>query len=124
VKPVLSSVLSVRDAFFASLKDENLRKKESWVADALSYLHHPLRHNTSIRYLKESLQMLQDIQSTGDIFFPGAWLSATFGSYQSNKAAGIVHDFLKANPGYNIRLKAKILQAADPLFRAQKIMEK
>ncbi len=120
----LSPDLKVRDAFFASLKDATTRKKESYIADALTYLHHPLRANTSIRYVKESLQMLREIQLTGDIFFPGAWLGATLGSYQSSKASAIVYDFLKEHPAYNPKLKAKILQAADPLFRAQKLVEK
>lgn len=121
--PALSSNVEERDAFFASLRDKDIRKKEAWVADALVYLHHPLRASTSIHYLKESLQMLQEIQLTGDIFFPAAWLSASFGSYQSGKAAGIVTDFLKANPAYSPKLKAKILQATDPLFRAQRLVK-
>ncbi len=120
--PALSKDESVRDAFFASLKDEKIRKKESWVVDALGYLHHPLRTSYSVKYLKESLDMLQEIQLTGDIFFPGAWLGATLGAYQSSKAAAIVHEFLKTHPHYNPKLKAKILQAADPLFRAGKLI--
>jgi aminopeptidase N len=121
--PALSADASTRDRFFASLKDATVRKKEAWVQDALSYLHHPLRAKASIRYLPESLQMLQEIQQTGDIFFPAAWLSATFGAYQSSEAATIVRTFLKANPGYNPKLKAKILQAADPLFRAERLLK-
>ena len=123
LKPALSADVKTRDAFFASLKNQSIRKKEAWVQDALSYLHHPLRATTSIRYLKESLEMLQEIQLTGDIFFPGAWLSATFGNYQSREAAAIVSDFLKSHPRYNPKLKAKILQAADPLFRAEKLLK-
>ncbi len=78
----------------------------------------------SVRYLKESLEMLQEIQRTGDIFFPSAWLNATFGSYQSKEAAEIVRSFLKSHPAYNAKLKMKILQAADPLFRAEKLIAK
>ena len=33
-------------------------------------------------------------------------------------AVATVHDFLAARPDYNAQLRAKILQAADPLFRA------
>lgn len=121
--PALSNEVEQRDAFFASLKNQKIRKKEAWVAEALGYLHHPLRAASSIRYVKESLNMLQEIQLTGDIFFPGAWLSATLGSYQSAEAAAIVRNFLKAHPHYNPKLKAKILQAADPLFRAEKLVK-
>ncbi|HWJ92740.1 MAG TPA: hypothetical protein VNR87_16600, partial [Flavisolibacter sp.] len=98
------------------------RKKESWVADALGYLHHPLRTATSEKYLQASLDMLEEIQKTGDIFFPGTWLSTSFGSYTSPAAAAIVRNFLSAHPDYNPRLKAKILQAADPLFRAERLL--
>lgn len=123
IMPAVSNDVKVRDAFFASLKDPVVRKKEAWVTDALNYLHHPLRTNTSIKYLKESLDMLQQVQMTGDIFFPGSWLNASFGSYQTKEAADIVRNFLKEHPHYNAQLKMKILQAADPLFRAEKLVK-
>ncbi|MCW3079753.1 M1 family aminopeptidase [Segetibacter sp.] len=118
----LSNDAAKRDAFFASLKDEKNRDKEAWVATALDYLHHPLRSGTSKKYLPQSLELLQQIQLTGDIFFPTAWLQSTFGSYQSPEAANVVRAFLKTHPNYHPGLKAKILQAADPLFRAEKII--
>jgi aminopeptidase N len=120
----LSRDVAKRDVFFASLKDEKNRDKESWIATALDYLHHPLRAGTSKKYLQQSLELLQEIQLTGDIFFPMAWLQSTFGSYQSTKAANTVSTFLKNHPDYNPKLKAKILQATDPLFRAQRILSK
>lgn len=120
--PALSAEVTVRDAFFASLKEENNRDREAWVAAALGYLHHPLRANTSQRYLRESLDLLEEIQRTGDIFFPSAWLNSTLGSYQSPEAARMVRDFLEQHPNYNPRLKAKLLQAADNLFRAERIV--
>ena len=120
--PALSPNENIRDSFFVSLEDPQVRKKESWTAEALSDLHHPLRAETSQKYLAESLDMLQQVQITGDIFFPLAGLSATFGSYQSPEAANVVREFLAKHPGYNPRLKAKILQAADPLFRAERLL--
>ncbi|MDQ6814241.1 MAG: M1 family aminopeptidase, partial [Bacteroidota bacterium] len=118
----LSGDVKKRDAFFASLKDEKNREKEAWVATALDYLHHPLRAATSKKYLGQSLELLQEIQLTGDIFFPGAWLQSSFGSYQSKEVADIVRKFLRTHPNYNPKLKAKILQATDPLFRAEKLV--
>jgi aminopeptidase N len=120
--PALSSDEKTRETFFTSLRDQKIRKKEAWVADALSYLHHPLRSFSSKKYLKASLEMLQDIQLTGDIFFLSAWLNASFGSYQTSEAANVVRSFLELNPGYNPKLLAKILQAADGLFRAEKLL--
>lgn len=122
LRPALSSNVAERTAFFELLKNSAIRKKEAWVQEALGYLHHPLRAKTSIYYLKESLDLLQEVQQTGDIFFPAAWLNATFSSYQSKEAAEVVRAFLKANPAYPPKLKAKILQAADPLFRAERLV--
>ncbi|OKL40378.1 M1 family metallopeptidase [Pontibacter flavimaris] len=121
--PALSSDAQVRNAFFASLKEAENREKEAWVASALGYLHHPLRAQTSADYLPQSLELLAEIQRTGDIFFPFNWLRATFGSYQTAEAAEVVRNFLAANPDYNPKLKAKILQAADDLFRAEKLVQ-
>jgi aminopeptidase N len=70
------------------------------------------------------LDMLEEIQRTNDIFFPGTWMNATLGSYQSAEAATIVRNFLEAHPVYNPQLRMKILQAADPLFRAEKLLKK
>ena len=121
--PALAPDAAVRDQFFASLKNEKNREKEAWVTVALSYLHHPLRQATSEKYLPESLALLEEIQQTGDIFFPGAWLQGTLGSYQSATAAATVRGFLAAHPGYNPPLRAKLLQAADDLFRAEKLAQ-
>ena len=118
IEPALSANEKVRDAFFASLHDAKNRAKETWVLTALSYLHHPLRQNTSVKYLAKSLDMLEGIQATGDIFFPQLWLQNTFGTYQSAEAARMVTGFLNAHPNYNEKLKAKILQATDNLMRA------
>jgi len=121
--PALSPDVRVRDAFFASLKDDKNREKEAWVVTALGYLHHPLRAATSEKYLPASLALLEEIQLTGDIFFPYSWLQATFGSYQTPTAARTVRTFLQAHPSYNPKLRAKILQASDDLFRAEKLVQ-
>ncbi|MGI4742544.1 MAG: M1 family aminopeptidase [Janthinobacterium lividum] len=120
--PALAPDVAVRDQFFASLKDEKNREKEAWVQAALGYLHHPLRQATSEKYLTESLNLLEEIQQTGDIFFPAGWLQGTLGSYQSATAAATVRAFLAAHPGYNPQLRNKLLQAADDLFRAEKLV--
>ncbi|WP_339789298.1 M1 family aminopeptidase [uncultured Imperialibacter sp.] len=121
--PALSSDTATRNTFFESLKLAENREKESWVTTAVSYLHHPERQHVSIGYLKESLELLSDIQATGDIFFPTAWLSATFGAYQSDEAASIVNSFLSAHPNYPLKLKGKILQTTDDLNRASRLLK-
>ena len=121
LQTALSADTAERDRFFASLQDPTARRKEAWVLMALSYLHHPLRVAYSEKYLPATLEWLAAVQRTGDVFFPQSWLASSFGYYQTASAAKIVSDFLQRHPGYNPKLKAKILQATDNLFRAQKI---
>ena len=118
IAPSLSADESVRDAFFASLAQARQREVEPWVIEALENLHHPLRIAQSEKYLLPSLELLEEIQTTGDIFFPSRWLDATLANHRSSSAVATVNDFLAAHPDYNAQLRSKILQAADPLFRA------
>ncbi|WP_461068988.1 M1 family metallopeptidase [Spirosoma horti] len=120
--PALSSNVAERDAFFASLASDDNREHEAWVTAALGYLHHPLRAETSAKYLPKSLDLVEEIQRTGDIFFPESWLRATLSSYQTPETAQLVRKFLADRPTYNARLRAKLLQAADGPFRASKLI--
>jgi aminopeptidase N len=122
IMPALSADVLVRDRFFKSLASKANREKEANVASALYYLHHPLRQLSATKYLPVSLDLLSEIQATGDIFFPQNWLQSTLGNYQSTAAADIVRKFLIDHPDYNPKLKAKILQAADNLFKAEKLL--
>lgn len=120
--PALSGKAAERDRFFASLATESNRDHEAWVTAALAYLHHPLRAETSVAYLPKSLELVEEIQRTGDIFFPESWLRATLSGYQTPDVVQLVWRFLSERPGYNPRLKAKLLQAADGPFRASKLL--
>jgi aminopeptidase N len=72
-----------------------------------------------------SLEMLWDIQKTGDIFFPTRWVGATLGGYQTKDVADIVRNFLKNLPAnYPDRLRNITLQSADELYRAAEIVKK
>lgn len=121
--PALSSDQDTRDNFFESLKNAENRQTESWVLSALGYLHHPLRTGESEKYLLPSLELLQEIQVTGDIFFPSRWLDATLSNYSSDSAVQSVRNFLDERPDYNPQLRMKILQSADMLFRANEILK-
>jgi aminopeptidase N len=124
ISPALSSEQQTRDAFFNSLQDESNRQIESWVLGALNALHHPLRRELSEGYLQPSLQLLEEIQVTGDIFFPARWLGVSLGNYTSASAAATVRDFLAQRPNYNHQLRMKILQAADTPFRAEQLWQR
>ncbi|MCT3755241.1 aminopeptidase [Elizabethkingia anophelis] len=118
-----SSDKKIRDEFFNSLAERQNRSNESAVGSVLGYLHHPLRQHTSINYLPQTLELLKEIQKTGDIFFPDNWLRSTFSSYQNPKALTVVNQFIQQNPDYNSILKNKILQATENLRRAQKLVK-
>ena len=118
----VSAVPSDRDEFFAQLADESNRERETWVLRGLQYLHHPIRAQQAERYLPESLELLEEIQRTGDIFFPERWLGTTLSGHQTESAATIVQDYMAAHPELPGRLRLKVLQAADSLFRAQRVV--
>ena len=123
IAPSLSADTDLRDAFFDSLSDEVNRQTESWVLDALANLHHPLRVEHSEKYVLPSLELLREIQQTGDIFFPKRWLDETLGSYRSSSAVATVNAFLDERPDYNKQLRMKILQSAHMLFRANELTD-
>jgi aminopeptidase N len=110
-----------RDRFFASLADRENRRREPWVLEALYYLHHPLRTDSSVRYIPASLELLEEIRDTGDIFFPRDWIKATLRYHGSDGAIEAVLSFLESRPGYPVKLRWIVLQAVDIPFRAYKM---
>ena len=105
------------DTFFQSLLKAENRRIEPWAASALTYLNHPLRQPYSMKYIRPGLEVLQEVQRTGDIFFPKDWASALLENYKSKEAYQEVQAFFEAHPEYPALLKNKILQAAWPIYR-------
>jgi aminopeptidase N len=122
VMPALSNRQETRDAFFQSLADVKNRRREPWVLEAVRYLHHPLRARQAEKFLRPALELVQEIQRTGDIFFPKRWMDATLNGHQSRSAAATVRAFLDEHKDYPVRLRRIILQSADDLFRAAEIV--
>src|SRR5690606_33614865 len=89
VMPALAAAENARDAFFATLENPANRRREPWVAEALAYLNHPLRAESAEKHLRRALELLPDIQRTGDIFFPANWTNAVLGGQRSGRAAAI-----------------------------------
>ena len=79
---------------------------------ALRFLNHPLRQEEALGYIRPALDALQDVQRTGDIFFPKQWVAATLRGHNTPEADAIVEQFLKDHPDYPELLKNKVLQAA------------
>jgi len=105
------------DTFFQSLLKAENRRIEPWAATALAYLNHPLREKYAVKYIRPGLEILQEVQRTGDIFFPKNWVSALLRNHQSKEAYQEVQAFFEAHPEYPPLLTNKILQAAWPLYR-------
>ena len=118
VRPSLSGDPAVRGRFFTSLSEVKNRAREAWVLEGLGYLHHPLRASSSEQYVRPSLELLHEIQRTGDIFFPKRWMDATLAGHRAPAVAATVRSFLaRLGPAYPDRLRRVILSAADDLFR-------
>jgi aminopeptidase N len=117
VLPSVSPDQAVRDEFFSSLRNPASREHERWVLEALGYLHHPSVAHRSDHYILPSLELLEEIKSTGDIFFPGDWITTTLAGHHSTAVRETVERFLEERPDYPADLRLKILQAADHLIR-------
>jgi aminopeptidase N len=118
VMPALSADPQVRGAAFERFRLLENRRREPWVAESLVYLNHPLREADSERFIRPGLDLLAEIQRTGDIFFPGAWAGSMLWGHRSPRAAAMVHDFLAKELQYPQRLRWTVLSSADDLLRA------
>lgn len=118
VRPALAQSADQRAEYFRSFADPANRRQESWVLDATRMVHHPLRADSAVALIQPALMLLEEIQRTGDIFFPLRWLHATLDGHRSPQAAGVVRQFLRQHADMEPKLRAKLLQAADGLLRA------
>ena len=119
LEPSLDQDAEVRIAFFESFKDATNREKENWVQKACSYIHHPLHQKENGATVALSLELLEEVQQTGDIFFPLGWLNSTIGQYTSGEAYALVENYIVSHPELDKNLKQKLLQATDNLYRRQ-----
>lgn len=100
-----------RDAFFQKLiTDADSRRTEPWARQALYYLNHQYRQEHAIGYLYPALEVLPDIQRTGDIFFPGHWCSNLLANHRSEAAHREVQRFLEEHQDMQTLLKNKVLR--------------
>jgi aminopeptidase N len=120
VMPALSDDPAVRQQAFERLRSVDNRRHEPWVLESLRYLNHPLRQESTRQFVRPSLDLLPEIQRTGDIFFPARWTAAVLGDQRSPEAAAIVREYLARTPKLSERLRWDVLASADDLFRAAK----
>ena len=101
-----------RDAFFEKLiTDKEARRTEPWARSALYYLNHPCRQATAVKYIYPSLEVLPEIQRTGDIFFPANWCASLLSGHRSAEANAEVQRYLDEHPDIQPLLKNKILRS-------------
>ena len=118
VMPALSADPAQRERAFERLRRVENRRREPWALESLEYLNHPLRAEHAERFVAPALDLLLEIQRTGDIFFPSRWMDATLHGHRTMAVAQTVRSFLDSHPEYPERLRWTILSAADELFRA------
>ncbi|RKD91736.1 M1 family metallopeptidase [Mangrovibacterium diazotrophicum] len=118
IRPAVSADEAVRDSVFNSFAKAENREHEPWVQTSLGLLNSVEFAEGREKYIRPALELLPEIQQTGDIFFPYNWVNQLLGGHRSAEAAEAVRDFLRANPQFPAPLKLKVLQAADHLLRA------
>jgi aminopeptidase N len=113
IAPALASSPEARRECFQSLLKAENREVEPWALTVLRLLNHPLREQEALSYIRPALEIIEEIQLTGDIFFPTNWCSALLGGHHSEEAKEEVELFLKQySDTLNPLLVQKILQAA------------
>ena len=116
VSPAVSPNKAVRDSVFQALLIAENRRVEPWAASALSLLNDAKREQESIEYIRPAIEILQEVQRTGDIFFPANWMRALLSGHHSKEARDEVDRFFADHPDYPPMLSNKIRQQADHLY--------
>lgn len=115
VAPSVSPLKEVRDSVFRSLLVAENRRIEPWASAALANLNTQLRQQEAIHYIRPGLMAMEEVQRTGDIFFPRDWAKALLSGHTSQEARNEVDTFFASYPNYPLMLAGKIRQQADHL---------
>ncbi|MBR5673184.1 MAG: ERAP1-like C-terminal domain-containing protein [Muribaculaceae bacterium] len=107
----------VQQQLFNDLLQAENRRVEPWARDMLALLNDPTRESISNRYLIPGLDALEDVQRTGDIFFPGYWLTGLLAGHMSDEAKQLVRQWIDTHPGLEPALMNKLKENAYWLLR-------
>ena len=107
----------VQQQLFNELLRAENRRVEPWARDMLALLNDLSREPFSNRYIVQGLDALEDVQRTGDIFFPGYWLSGLLSGHNSNEAKAIVRQWIEVHPDLEPALMNKLKENAYWLLR-------
>lgn len=111
ISRAVSPSIESRDSLFESFRNVENRRIEPWTKTCLHYLCHPLRNQGALKYIKPALELMPEIQRTGDIFFPYGWSYTLLADFRSKEAYDMIEEFLAAHDDYPQLLKNKILAA-------------
>lgn len=104
---------------FRSLLNRENRAVEPWAAQLLALLNTEIREPQANRYITPALDELQEIQRTGDIFFPGDWLYCLLSGHKSEEAKQLVLSWIAAHHAYPVALMNKLKENAYFLLRSE-----
>ena len=107
----------VQQQLFNELLQAENRRVEPWARDMLALLNDLTREPFSNRYLIPGLDALEEVQRTGDIFFPGYWLTGLLSGHMSDEAKHLVRQWIDAHPGLDAALMNKLKENAYWLLR-------
>ncbi|MGL5272975.1 MAG: aminopeptidase, partial [Phocaeicola sp.] len=117
IAPSVSPNKEVRDSLFQALLQAENRRIEPWAATALTHLNNKVWKEGTIDYIRPGLEVMKEVQRTGDIFFPTAWARALLSGHHSVEAKKEVEAFFSDHAHYPTMLGTKIKQQADHLYR-------
>ncbi len=118
VRTAVASEASEREAFFRSILESIGSVRETWALKSVQLLTHPLRGEEGVANAAAGLELLPEAERKGSIFFPKRWLDSLLWGKSSGKLAEAVENYLEGNPDLPQRLRLKVLQSADKLFRS------
>lgn len=103
-----------RDVMFADLLRAENRRQEPRALKALSLLTHFLRGDEAVTRIEPALEILPEVQATGDIFLPASWCTTLLARQHTPAARAAVERYLAAHPTLKPLLRNKVLAALPP----------
>lgn len=111
----------VQQQLFNELLQAENRRVEPWARDMLTLLNDPMREPFNNRYITPGLDVLQEIQQTGDIFFPGYWLTGLLSGHKSHEAKTLVKQWIDTHTDLEPALMNKLKENAYWLLRDDRL---
>ena len=100
--------LSTQRSLFRSLLLKENRTVEPWAQNLLALLSCQAREPQNNEFITPGLMALEEIQRTGDIFFPANWLNALLGAHKSKEAPPHGEGLDDSHPYYPQSLMNKV----------------